>query len=208
MAMDKDNSVRLPIAEGILYPSGPVELEGAVDSLLAGARKDMSAVPIQENAVPRVLIVPHASYELAGAVIAAAFAMLEKPAVKLPYDRVVLLSTVHRDHSSHIYIPGFRYFRIPGADLEIDGSSISRLAGLDPLFTADDIPFMEEHAQEIILPFIHRCVPRSKIIPVMLGDNSNRTASRAARALRNIFDSESQGALFAVSYTHLTLPTN
>lgn len=202
--MKSGNTVHSPIAAGILYPSEADALGGAVDSLLAEGAEllagGLPSVTLTADRSPEVLIVPHAAYKHAGRCIGAAFAaMLKEPkesneAIR----RVVLLSTLHRDSISAAILPASGAFRTPSAELRVDTDITGELLE-DATFISDETRFSEEHAQEVLLPFIARCLPNAAIIPVLLGDNSPGLAGRTSRALRSCGLVPGDDTLFVIS---------
>jgi len=207
--MNSESTVRSPTAAGILYPSEADKLDVSVGSLLAEGKElltaklrsgGLSSPAIPAGRTPEVLIVPHAAYGNAGRFIGAAFAALPGGAEETNEDirRVVLMSTLHRDNISAALLPAFSRFRIPSGELQVDTDIVGELLE-DAAFISDETSFSEEHAQEVLLPFIVRCLPKAIILPVLLGDNSSVLAGRASRALLACGLFPGGGTLFVIS---------
>lgn len=217
--MKEGSTVHNPIAAGILYPSEADALQRVVDSLLAEGA-DLLAAGLQASGflapqlpsaevpsatlpadrAPEVLIVPHAAYQHAGRYMGAAFAALLKGSKETneAIRRVVLLSTLHRDSISFALLPVSSVFRTPSAELSVDTDMVGELLE-DAAFISDETYFSEEHAQEVLLPFIGRCLPNAVILPVLLGDNSPGLAVRTSRALRSCGLIPGEDTLFVIS---------
>jgi len=207
--MNSESMIHSPTAAGILYPSEADTLDVSVGSLLAEGKELLAAkLPsgrfsspaIPAGRTPEVLIVPHAAYWHAGRFIGAAFAALSGGAKKTneAIRRVVLMSTLHRDNISSALLPAFNRFRTPAGELYVDTDIVGELLE-NAAFISDETSFSEENAQEVILPFISRCLPKAVILPVLLGDNSSVLAERASRALRACGLFPGGGTLFVIS---------
>jgi len=148
---------------------------------------------------PRVLIVPHAAYDHIGSLIASAFSTLVEGGGAGDVRRVLLLSTLHRDKTGHAILPPYSSFEIPGGSLEVDSAVTEKLKRDSSVFTVEEVPFTEEHAQELQLPFILRTFPQARIVPVLLGNNSPGLARRTAESLLEVMDFSSPETLTLVS---------
>lgn len=197
--MTREDRIRHPIAKGIFYPSDPGKLDETLQNHLSESEETIRGIENQEGETISALIVPHASYQLAGTVLASAFNMLMLKDRPDRFKRVILLSTVHRDEEKKVFLPDFHAFRIPTADIPVDIEGIQKLIGYHPLFELNDDPHREEHAQEIVLPFLHRCLPDARILPLLLGSNSPGLINPVSRSLRLFIEAEADSTLIIVS---------
>jgi hypothetical protein len=141
------------------------------------------------------LLVPHAALEYAGNVIAAAM----KAASDRRIERVVVLAPVHRDPPEGFVLPESHFFQCPLGDVEIDRVGVDELLGCGTVFTRNDIPHLEEHSIEILLPFLRHMFPEARLVPILTGGAGKRAVVALARALELCFGSESDRTLFVAS---------
>ena len=85
--------LRPPIVDGLFYPAKREALGALVDQLIADS-------PVPRGASPAV-ISPHAGYEYAGPVMAAAYRAVAMRPVRL----AVILGPVHRDAEDGVFLP-------------------------------------------------------------------------------------------------------
>lgn len=201
--MERNQTIHTPIAAGVLYPSDPRDLAGKVDALMQAGkeifRTAAQSTGFSEKENPRVLVVPHAAYDHVGSLIASAFAALVQSGGVGDIRRVILLSTLHRDKTGRAIIPSYTSFEIPGARLEVDSAVMEKLKRISSVFTVEEIPFAEEHAQEVLLPFILRMFPQAGIVPILLGNNSPGLARKTAESLLEVTDFSAPDTITIVS---------
>jgi len=167
------------LTEGIFYPRRHEELEQLIDRLLQEA-KEIEAPPSQ----PFGALIPHAAYDIVGPLIAAGMRPLhEKPTLR----RLIIIAPVHRDHFTGCVVPGFRSFCSPLGEIEVDRESVEKLLAADLRgLRRDSVPFLEEHAVELPLPFLRRLSPRSPVLPILTGDNSAATERHLCALLEEL----------------------
>jgi MEMO1 family protein len=180
-------STRPPIVDGLFYPGKHAALASLVDDLLG-----RSAVPEGSSFA---VIAPHAAYEYAGEVMAAAFRSLARRRVRT----AVLLGPVHRDAEKAVYLPESEAFATPLGDIPVDLEAVAALCAADPLFRRDDIPHLEEHCLEVHLPFLARQFPGLSIVPLLLGGAGPAAVDTITAALASVFAARGGDAAYVVS---------
>ena len=205
-AMKTGSNFRAPIVSGIFYPEDADELVQLVQGLLerVSSEDDTQTHPPPGHQL-RVLLVPHASYPHIGSYLARAFLHVS---MTMPIERVVLVSTVHRDFEKRVWLPDFEAFRCPLADIPVDRQLIRRLtdrASNDNSssdggsFQINSIPFTEEHSQEILLPMLARTAPKAVILPLLLGQNSRELIQHTAHSVKQLQLIDDPHTLFIIS---------
>jgi AmmeMemoRadiSam system protein B len=179
--------IRPPIVDGLFYPAQRSACADRVDELL-----DASPVP---RAAGFAVVAPHAGYEYAGDVMAAAYRFISLRQVRT----AVLIGPVHRDPADVVYLPESDAFSTPLGEVPVDGARIEALLRADPLFRRNDIPHLEEHCLELQLPFLLRLFPGVTIVPLLVGNNRAATAAVLQRALRLTFANDGDYTVFVVT---------
>src|SRR6056297_268997 len=200
-AMETGSKLRAPIVSGIFYPEDADELTRLVQDLLervsAEENNRISPPPDQQL---RVLFVPHASYQHIGSYLARAFHLVSQA---MTIERIVLLSTVHRDFEERVWLPGFDAFRCPLADFPVDTELIRRLNDSSSItggsFQINNIPFAEEHSQEVLLPMLAQTTENASILPLLLGQDSRALIQQTAHALQQLQITNDPHTLFVIS---------
>ncbi len=176
VGVDSDSLVREPVVAGILYPDHPDDLRATVRSLIAGS----PVYPMQSVAC----LSPYAAYEYCGMTIAAAV----KSLAGRPVDRVVIIGPVHRDHCERALLPESDAYALPGMTLTCDAELTELLVSMDRRIVIDDLPHLDEHAIEVVLPFVATLFPTATIVPVLAGDRSRAVAELIRRIVTASWD--------------------
>lgn len=169
--------IRKPVWAGQFYESDPDRLSRQLELWLESAE-----VKPMEGAVVG-LIAPHAGYVYSGRVAAAGYRLVRG----LSVDSVIIIGPSHQlaFEGCSIYLRGG--FETPLGVAEVDqdlAKEIARHSGFGYIPEAHD----REHSVEVQVPFIQKVFPRARIVPVVMGNQTERTiqalAGALARALR------------------------
>ncbi|OQY37433.1 MAG: AmmeMemoRadiSam system protein B [Spirochaetaceae bacterium 4572_7] len=171
--MKKISHTKQPIVEGLFYPDDPDLLSKKIEQLMASN-------PTKKVKGNRI-IVPHGGWDYTGDYIATGFNSLPKK----DYKRVIIISNVHREFSKNIIIPESDKFLIAGNKINVDKEAISIIKKSGKYVKESNIPHMEEHGIETILPFVAHLYPKASIVPILLG----KTIVSLVRVLTDIINS-------------------
>jgi len=198
--MKNESQVGHPIVSGIFYPDEATDLKQVVLELLDQPDTGEKQNPTPEGRQLRVLIVPHASYQHVGAYIAHAFSYLNNgEEAPQGITRVVLLSTVHHNFKETVWLPEYESLQCPLGQIPVDTETVRSIANKGAPFKLNNLPYTEEHSQEIVLPFLAHCAPEVPVIPIMLGNNSQQLVRRTAQLLSHTEIVHEPSTLFVVS---------
>lgn len=181
---------RAPTVAGIFYPEEKSEVEAALaayDSAAAGDGKG------KEAAV--ALIVPHAGWELSGKVASDAF----RAASGRKVSTVVVLGPMHRGRADGLFLTESEYFQTPVGDIPVDQTLCAELESCGTNFVVNDIPHLEEHSIEIVLPFVKRLFPAASLVPVLVSGAKSSVVRALANGLDFVFGPIADSVLFVVS---------
>jgi AmmeMemoRadiSam system protein B/AmmeMemoRadiSam system protein A len=185
-------ATRPPAVAGAFYLDDPERLRAQVEALLPSA-----VDPSQQGA--RALVVPHAGYVYSGAVAGEAFTTLDTSAVR----RVILLGPSHHRRFKGGALPArnLEAFATPLGDVPLDSEALKVLRASSEFGGPSDA-HAPEHCLEVELPFLQLLVPNARIVPILLGAETDREgARRIARELTPLLD---DGTVVVVSsdFTH------
>jgi AmmeMemoRadiSam system protein B/AmmeMemoRadiSam system protein A len=186
--------VRPPAVAGSFYPGDVRELQSGLKEFLARA---------PGAAAPAALIAPHAGYVFSGHTAGQAFA----PLAGFRATRVILLGPSHHVGfrggalpSSHVTA-----FATPLGEVPVDTAAVAKLAAF-PEFDGPSRAHDPEHSLEVELPFLQATVGAVPIVPILVGQGTDRALARAmAKRLAGLLD---PGTVVVVSsdFTHHGAP--
>jgi len=179
--------VRPPVVDGLFYPAKSEQLGSLVDEL-----RDSSSVPLGSCFAA---VSPHAGYEYAGPIMAAAFRCV---ALRRPRT-VILVGPVHRDPPGGFYLPESESFSTPLGDVAVDERAAQAVLSSDAAFQRNDIYHLEEHCLEVQLPFVLRTFPGAAVLPILTGSRGTAAVAALSTALRAALAGEEQSAVVIVS---------
>jgi len=184
----ESNYIRKPAVAGSFYPSDPVELKSQLESFYQSAEKQEGKSKVV------AVIVPHAGYVYSGRVAASAFAQIDP---NREYKRIFLIGTSH-----HVYLDGASVFNqgafsTPLGIVEVDTELANRLIKDNTVFENTLEAHIKEHSLEVELPFLqYRLKKPFKIVPIIIGTQSEATCRKIADALKPYFTDDN---LFVIS---------
>lgn len=165
---------RTPAVSGTFYAALPGRLRADVRGFLG------EPAPGSGASVP-ALVAPHAGHVYSGATAGAVFAAARVPAT------VVLLAPNHTGRVTAVgggSILLGRAYRTPLGTVDVDeelGRAIMQSAG--PLLAEDLVAHAQEHAVEVLLPFVQMRNPGARLVPIVLRWEDWGRARRLAHAI-------------------------
>lgn len=190
--------VRRPhIMAGLFYPETAADARRAIEHFmgpLAAAGPD-TGVTAPSSAQTAALIVPHAAWELSGQAVGAAVAC----ARQRDPQRVIVIGPTHQGSANGIYLTESESFETVLGDIEVDGDFNGELESCGTNFVFNDIPHLEEHSIEIVLPFLKYSFPKARLVPILLSGARPADVSALARALDFLVGPDPQASLIVVS---------
>src|SRR3954447_6669336 len=167
-------AVRKPAVAGTWYPDSADVLAAQVDAYVAAVEPPPATF---DELI--ALVAPHAGLMYSGPVAAYAYHQLRGRAPKL----IVLVGPSH-----FIGFDGVAVYRHGGFDsplgvAEIDEACAAALLAASPLLREHAAAPAREHSLEMQLPFVRRLAPQAKILPLVMGWQTDATARALAAAL-------------------------
>lgn len=168
---------RPPAVAGAFYTDDASALRQQLIDLLAAAGKPAAA---------RAIVVPHAGYAYSGASAATGFVALRGAAPR----RIILLGPSHQASFAGGALPDRAWgsFATPLGEVAIDDDAVARLRG-NADFQGPPRAHDREHCLEVELPFLQVVAPGARIVPVLVGEETDAaTSRRMARVLAELLD--------------------
>lgn len=145
---------------GFLYPADAEALSDLIQNLL-----DQHALP---SSFAKILIVPHASYQYIGSMLAQAYAHLHFRHHQIK--KVVLLGTSHHINFNGIAITSKSHYLTPLGKVPITEYEMIHLLRYPQIIMFDEV-HTKEHSLGLHLPFLQNILQEFSIIPLIVGEN-------------------------------------
>jgi len=188
MMLAQKERIRCPVVAGMFYPEEKAE---TLDYIRAYGLEQ------GKGGQAKAIIAPHGAWVLSGALAAAAFSAAGGRRGSI--SRVVILGPLHRRQKEGLYLSNSHSFQTPLGMLPVDQDISEDLKSASGLFKINDIPHLEEHSIEVLLPFVKFCFPGASIVPVLMGQPGAESIEALAHALKTVFAPIMGNTLFVVS---------
>jgi AmmeMemoRadiSam system protein B len=190
--------VRVPIVAGLFYPDEKQSTEEQIRSF---------GLKSGEGGAATAIIAPHGAWEISGAAAGQAFSAAagraslkgKSGSVSRDTSLVVLLGCVHEVREEGLFVSDSQYFETPLGNLPVDSEHCEELCSCSTLIEMNDIPHLQEHSLEVLLPLVKFCFPNAAIVPVLMAGEKPFQISSLARALRIVFEPILDTTLLVVS---------
>lgn len=176
---------------GIFYPDEPKAAEAA----LASFEAEGSSKNGRQGKQAIALIAPHAGWDLSGQISSDAFSAASGRKIST----VVIIGPLHQDKAEGLFLSESEFFETPIGEIAVDRELCAELESCGTFFITNDIPHLEEHSIEILLPFVKRCFPSASIVPILTGGNRASIIRSLSAGLDIVFGPIADTTLFVVS---------
>ncbi len=183
---------RKPVWAGSFYYGDADELSKYIDFFLQNVKID--SFPSGKIVA---LIAPHAGYGYSGLVAAHAYSLVQGK----DYETVVIIGPSHRYgfKDCSIYLKGA--YETPLGTVEVNealASELSEATGFKYVPQAHQ----QEHSIEVQIPFIQKVLPKTKIVPVLMGIQSRKTITTLANGLSEILPGKNALVIASTDLSH------
>jgi AmmeMemoRadiSam system protein B len=177
-----------PLA-GRFFPSDAGELRGLIDRWLSGKATGEGV---------RALVVPHAALGWSGPTAAVAYARVRGSAAQ----RVLLVGPSHFVRFAGVAVAPWSGYRTPLGETRVDRAACERLLRRGPPFVDRPEAHADEHALEVQLPFLQRCLPEAELVPLLCGAELQREDLEAAAVGLRELVSDQTLVIASSDFTH------
>jgi len=164
--------IRKAAVAGSWYPGTRPALVAAVERHLAATGRDLAGDLV-------ALVSPHAGLMYSGPVAAHAYRLLRGRT----FDLVVLVGPSHFVGFDGVAVVADGGFETPLGAAAIDAEVARALVDATPVVSDDAGPHAREHSLEMQLPFVQHLAPDARIVPLLMGYQTDATARALGAAL-------------------------
>ena len=148
---DFSEKIKPPSYHGVLYPADPANLRQMISRSQADCAESRNCY-----------IVPHRAYDYCLDLYIGAFKALARRGA----DIVIFIAPLHRESDDNIYLPRYETFLFPGGQISVYPPNIN-VAGNNIKYS--NIPFDQETAFELVLPFLFYFLKDVPVLPIFCG---------------------------------------
>ena len=174
--INPNGSFRRASDAGSFYPGDKNALKKMLDYFFAGVKTNVDCRPY-------AIIVPHAGYVYSGQTAAYDYSVLEGK----PIERVILLATAHYAYLNTVVVNELPY-KTPAGLYDVDRKAIDLLKREKFPYSTNNIESEKEHSDEVQIPFLQRVLPKARLVPIIVGNLSDKDLTETALALEKILD--------------------
>ena len=189
--------IRSPIVDGLFYPDDSADVLLCMQNI--GLRRG-------RGGMAKAIIAPHGAWEISGCLAGAAFASVAGRANQKSPSRVVIMGPIHNKQDEGIFLSNSHSFQTPLGDISVDQEASGWLEAYSPLISVNDIPHLQEHSIEVLLPFVKYFFPKAAIVPVLMGGQGKQHTQVLANALHAAFAPTLEDTLLVVSFNLTVYP--
>jgi len=191
--------VRTPAVAGMFYPKSNQELRSSIRKCFLHNYGPGKLPPSSHNQKILGAICPHAGYEYSGPVAANSFYAIsaQKP------DLVFIVGPNHWGIGRNIATMKEGFWRTPLGDTEVDAESAIEISKVAKIIEIDSFSHTRDHSLEVQLPMLQEIYSHKfKILPIILIDQSLRTATEIGKAIAKIAKNKESMIIGSSDFTH------
>jgi AmmeMemoRadiSam system protein B len=147
----------------------------------------------------QVIIAPHGAWEISGPLAAAVFATAAGRTGRKSPSRVVIMGPIYNQREDGLFLSNSDSFQTPLGNIPVDGEICEELESCSRLFQVNDIPHLQEHSLEVLLPFVKYCFPQAAIVPILMGRQGVPVITALAHALKIVIEPVLEDTLLVIT---------
>ncbi len=167
------DEVREPSVSGMFYEREPKKLKHDIEKYFGNVK------PQKIDGEIIGIVSPHAGYFYSGKTAAYGYKLLKDK----KFETVVVISPSHYEHFDGVSIFDGRAYMTPFGLVEIDNNLREELSEHKKIINISRQGHGREHALEVQLPFLQSMLKEFKLVPIVIGNQSEEVCSTLAEVL-------------------------
>jgi AmmeMemoRadiSam system protein B len=172
------NELRKPAVAGMFYPSNPKKLRMEIETLLSISQPAVSLKNIFG------LVIPHAGYIYSGRTAAFGFNLIKN----MNYKTIIIISPSHREYFRGISIYDGDAYQTPLGNVKINKEIAGKIIASNEMIFEGKEGHVEEHAIEVLLPFLQFIYSDFLIVPIVMGMQDKKHVNSLAESISHVAD--------------------
>ena len=191
--------VRTPAVAGMFYPETNQELKKIIQDCFSHnyGPKKIKSKPSEKKIFG--VICPHAGYVYSGPIAANSYHVIsgQKP------ELVIIVGPNHWGIGSDVATMKDAVWRTPLGDIEVDTESAIEINRISKSIEMDFFSHSKDHSLEVQIPMLQEIYSHKfKILPIILNDQSYKTAKDVGSAIARIAQSKKSIIVASSDFTH------
>lgn len=187
VAEPNEEAGRSPAVAGRFYPADYGQIEG----YLKNSFRDRKPEQLESFSA---LMLPHAGWQYSGSVTTQTLIDCAVP------DLCLLIGPKHTPHGARWSVSADSVWRLPGMEIPVEVSLCNALAQAIPGLELERDAHRQEHAIEVMLPFLRYLNPKLRIVPIVIGGNTTLSEAQSfAKKLSQVVGGLAQRPLLIIS---------
>lgn len=168
--------IRMPVVAGAFYDDNPEVLKNKIERFLSEVKTDLIYEKIYG------IISPHAGYIYSGRTAAYGYKLLTGKQI----DTVVIVSPSHQEYFEGISVYDGDGYQTPLGIVKVNKELREKLIQNEGYIFSSKYGHRREHALEVQLPFLQVVLKDFDIIPLVMGDQSEKYIYALGEALADV----------------------
>lgn len=191
--------VRTPAVAGMFYPKTNQELKSSIRNCFLHKYGPGKLPPAPKDKKIIGAICPHAGYEYSGPIAANSYYEIssQRP------DLVIIIGPNHWGIGQDVASMKECTWRTPIGDIEVDTESATEIGKASELIEFDFFSHTRDHCLEVQIPMLQETfLHKFKILPLIIIDQSKKTALEVGRAISKIARAKKAVIIGSSDFTH------
>ncbi|MBL4702711.1 MAG: AmmeMemoRadiSam system radical SAM enzyme, partial [Phycisphaeraceae bacterium] len=150
---------RKPAKAGHFYPSNAKKITKQIN-------EQLKKYAPSESTKVRAMMLPHAGWTYCQDVIAKTLGPVDVP------QTVIIIGPKHTDQGAPWSVSNHKAWQMPTGDVPVDTHAVAQLLNLYPSLKCEALAHEQEHAIEVLLPWLQAKNPSLRIIPIVMGHSN------------------------------------
>ncbi|MDE1829776.1 MAG: AmmeMemoRadiSam system protein B [Thaumarchaeota archaeon] len=191
--------IRTPAVAGMFYPKTQQELKSSIMDCFLHKLGPGKLFPTSNNERIIGIICPHAGYMYSGPVAANSYYAISS----LKPDLVIIVGPNHWGIGCNIAAMKEGVWQTPLGEIEVDTSAALEIHKTANIVELDFLSHTRDHSLEVQLPMLQEIYShRFKILPIILIDQSYKSAKELGMAIAKISKNKSTVIIGSSDFTH------
>lgn len=191
--------VRTPAVAGMFYPETKQELEKTIQNCFLNKYGPGMLPPLHQEKKIFGIICPHAAYQYSGPIAANSYYEIssQRP------DLVILVGPNHWGIGQDIASMKECTWKTPIGDVDVDTEAAIEINKISKFVELDFFSHTRDHCLEVQIPMLqHTFRHKFKILPVILTDQSMKTAIELGKSIARIAKNRKTIVIGSSDFTH------